>query len=157
MADTTDHILNESIDTLEFYETVSSWKENSPDAALWSDVIDKINEYAKREVAAALASRPAEVDDEGLPPLPKHSDRFNVNGPDGHRVKGYTAEQYRQGQRDAVAADRARMPDADEISDAITEAYNMACLHKDWEAKKCWRELGDKFSEWSGPSHTTNK
>lgn len=59
--------LNESIDTPEFYETVSSWKENSPDAALWSDVISKINDYARREVAAALASRPAEVDDEGFP------------------------------------------------------------------------------------------
>ena len=65
MADTANHILNESIDTPEFYETALSWKENSPDAALWSDVIDKINEYAKREVASALASRPAEVDDEG--------------------------------------------------------------------------------------------
>lgn len=52
---------------------------------------------------AALASRPAEVDDEGLPPLPE---------PDVTTLKGgmyFTAEQFRQGQRDAVAADRARM------------------------------------------------
>lgn len=51
----------------------------------------------------ALASRPAEVDDEGLPPLPK----MTYLGCFGD-LYGYTAEQYRQGQRDAVAADRAR-------------------------------------------------
>ena len=53
---------------------------------------------------AALASRPAEVDDEGLPPLP---DRYVGLSPFPGR-KYFTAEQYRQGQRDAVAADRAR-------------------------------------------------
>lgn len=50
----------------------------------------------------ALASRPAEVDDEGLPPLPEPKycadDLTDI----------FTAEQFRQGQRDAVAADRAR-------------------------------------------------
>jgi len=50
---------------------------------------------------AALASRPAEVDDEGLPPLPPEVARA---GP----LLLFTADQYRQGQRDAVAADRAR-------------------------------------------------
>ena len=53
---------------------------------------------------AALASRPAEVDDKGLPPLPPSDpDLVKRFGP-----PTYTAEQYRQGQRDAVAADRAR-------------------------------------------------
>lgn len=73
---------------------------------------------------AALASRPAdtslhavhdkeptkslqraEVDDEGLPPLP---DSLGMGMFDGQEMPSYTAEQYRQGQRDAVAADRAR-------------------------------------------------
>lgn len=57
---------------------------------------------------AALASRPAEVDDEGLPPLPPLPQPaiqpYQLIG----RAGSYTAEQYRQGQRDAVAADRAR-------------------------------------------------
>lgn len=69
---------------------------------------------------AALASRPAEVDDEGLPPLPPEVARamkgevaFFVKWQDaGKELRGslmlYTAEQFRQGQRDAVAADRAR-------------------------------------------------
>jgi hypothetical protein len=59
---------------------------------------------------AALASRPAEVDAEGLPALPEgHAmeGHFGENG-EWATVDGYTAEQYRQGQRDAVAADRAR-------------------------------------------------
>ena len=73
------------------------------------------------QLRAALASRPAEVDDEGLPPLPEawHGFRFNSGWNTweqvSHWAKGdddvtpaYTAEQYRQGQRDAVAADRAR-------------------------------------------------
>lgn len=53
---------------------------------------------------ASLASRPAEVDEEGLPPLPpSEPDLVKRFGP-----PTYTAEQYRQGQLDAVAADRAR-------------------------------------------------
>jgi hypothetical protein len=55
---------------------------------------------AWKDRGAALASRPAEVDDEGLPPLP-------TPWPNSFPYS-YTAEQYRQGQRDAVAADRAR-------------------------------------------------
>lgn len=69
---------------------------------------------------AALASRPAEVDDEGLPPLPleaahaaKGQAAFFVKWSEiGKPLRGelllFTAEQYRQGQRDTVAADRAR-------------------------------------------------
>ena len=49
---------------------------------------------------AALASRPAEVDDEGLPKLPDH---YVELSPFPGR-KYFTDEQYRQGQRDAVAA-----------------------------------------------------
>ena len=61
-----------------------------------------------------------EVDDEGLPPLPPEAARatkgagaFYVKWQEaGKELRGalmlYTAEQYRQGQRDAVAADRAR-------------------------------------------------
>jgi hypothetical protein len=54
---------------------------------------------------SALTSRPAEVDDEGLPPM--RTPEFCAGDLEsGEPV--YTAEQYRQGQRDAVAADRAR-------------------------------------------------
>jgi len=72
---------------------------------------------------SALASRPAEVDDEGLPPLPLEAARafkgqvaFFVKWSEtGKALRGelllFTAEQYRQGQRDAVAADRARRGD----------------------------------------------
>ncbi|WP_312517260.1 hypothetical protein [Massilia sp.] len=65
---------------------------------------------------AALASRPAEVDDEGLPPLPAPMARIYAQN--GYRHASvlpglgkplFTAEQYRQGQRDAVAADRAKV------------------------------------------------
>lgn len=73
---------------------------------------------------AALASRHAEVDDEGLPGMPKeaaniwyHRGLPNFDDTDalqalddgtGKAIPLFTAEQYRQGQRDAVAADRAR-------------------------------------------------
>ena len=45
-----------------------------------------------------------EVDDEGLPPLPDRHVELSTFP----ERKYFTAEQYRQGQRDAVAADRAR-------------------------------------------------
>jgi len=48
--------------------------------------------------------RIAEVDDEGLPPLPEGDKAYEYTG----TTIVYSAEQYRQGQRDAVAADRAR-------------------------------------------------
>ena len=56
---------------------------------------------------SALASRPAEVDDEGLPPLPEPFENWDPRY-EGADCPVFTAEQYRQGQRDAVAADRAR-------------------------------------------------
>ena len=85
----------------------------------WEILIGGIKRYAS-EYGRALASRPAEVDDEGLPPLPPEAARatkgagaFFVKWQEaGKDLRGalllYTAEQYRQGQRDAVAADRAR-------------------------------------------------
>jgi len=113
--------LSESIDTPEFYDLAASWKGSGSDATLWSDMIDRINEYARREVAAALASRPAEVDDEGLPPLPEKRGTIYWGNywtdcakedPLGRPLADvFTEEQYRQGQRDAVAADRARRGD----------------------------------------------
>lgn len=56
---------------------------------------------------AALASRPAEVDDEGLPGLPLPMRKVYERPHGVQELLYYTAEQYRQGQRDAVAADRA--------------------------------------------------
>ena len=47
--------------------------------------------------------RAAPVGEVELPALPKHYARFNIDGPDGHRIQGYTAEQVRQAQRDAIA------------------------------------------------------
>jgi len=96
---------------------------------------------------AALASRPAEVDDEGLPGLPKHFGRFNIDGPDGHRIKGYTAEQYRQGQRDAVAADRALLLECKRFLE------DMHAMPVEWTIKES-QSLHQKLS---APSHTTNK
>lgn len=136
-------------------------------------------DFGRQCRATALASRPAEVDDEGLPALPKcvaygfvglgglapgdpHKQLIGVSVQPGGthmqkvQIPLFTAEQYRQGQRDAVAADRARM-DWTEISDAITEAYNLAFAHKDWQATDYWRDLGKRFSAWAAPSHTTNK
>lgn len=69
--------------------------------------LSQMRAYA-RKLRAALDSRPAEVDDEGLPPL--RTPEFCAGDLEsGEPV--YTAEQYRQGQRDAVAADRARRGD----------------------------------------------
>lgn len=64
--------------------------------------------WAAWQARAALASRPAEVDDEGLPPLPEGKPVMHIADETGSGSTAYTAEQYRQGQRDAVAADRAR-------------------------------------------------
>jgi hypothetical protein len=43
--------LEVSIDTPEFYEMACSWRDGGPDAALWSDLIDRIQEYARKEIA----------------------------------------------------------------------------------------------------------
>lgn len=53
----------------------------------------------------------AQLVDRGLmPPLPKHTYRFNIDGPDGHRIKGYTAEQVAHAQAEAVLLDRHANP-----------------------------------------------
>ena len=82
--------------------------------------LSQMRAYA-RKLRASLASRPAEVDDEGLPGLPQHFGRFNIDGLDGHRIKGYTAEQYRQGQRDAVAAYKKKQASLQELADQAQE------------------------------------
>lgn len=66
----------------------------------------QMSAYARQ--LRALASRPAEVDDEGLPPLPEPFENWDPRY-EGADCPIFTAEQYRQGQRDAVAADRARV------------------------------------------------
>gem|GEM_PF-6828031 len=106
-------------------------------------------EIAWRAWHAALASRPAEVDDEGLPPLPK---AFVLIDMDDSSIWGqiqdeyweneqqvslgvddplFTAEQYRQGQRDAVAADR-RGASASTAGGAVEKP----------QVVQDWRELG---------------
>jgi hypothetical protein len=52
-------------------------------------------------------SSPAQTTPEGgreLPPLPKNFGLFNIDGPDGHRIKGYTADQMRDYARAAFSA-----------------------------------------------------
>lgn len=163
MADThhvKDHVVREVVNRLR-------------DTALQFHAHGSLRERLARELEPLLAaSRPAEVDDEGLLPLPPEAAAWmlgrnlyqsydvipgNHLPPRGNPVQLYTAEQYRQGQRDAVAAYQARMPDPEEISDAITEAYNFAHSIKDWSAAKHWEELGNSFGRWAAPSHTTNK
>jgi hypothetical protein len=44
-----------------------------------------------------------------LPPLPRNYGRFNINGPDEHRIRGWTQEQMHDYARAAIAAaDRAQ-------------------------------------------------
>jgi len=74
------------------YKDLPHWRERAISA--WND-------------RKALASRPPEVDDEGLPPLPEPFENWDPRY-EGLVLPVFTAEQYRQGQRDAVAADRAR-------------------------------------------------
>lgn len=79
--------------------------------ALYDSIAMDAYAIAYASKVAALASRPAEVDNEGLPPLPEPEELFEDSRDEyGYLTygKAYTAEQYRQGQRDAVAADRAR-------------------------------------------------
>lgn len=87
-----------------------------------------MTEYRWEGWVAALASRPAEVDDEGLPPLPAPLPL------DDHEAR-YSAEQYRQGQRDAVAADRARR----EVDGKIPRESNDALI----KLAKYWKLDGD--------------
>lgn len=123
--------------------------------------------------AAALASRPAEVDDEGLPPLPEPKycadDLTDI----------FTAEQFRQGQRDAVAADRARRrdgwfrlseqkPEVGELVLVSSEAWSSPRVLKyrlqPWESlldadqgRWFWYPEKMLWKRFAAPSHTTNK
>lgn len=79
-----------------------------------------------------------EVDEEGLPPLP-------APWPNSFPYS-YTAEQYRQGQRDAVAADRARRVVGGKIpresNDALIKLAKYWKLDGDWmTCRGCRRSL----------------
>lgn len=89
-------------------------KQPHTDPVIWAEFFsrDKPSDApyirnARPLYGAALAPRPAEVDDEGLPPLPEPFENWDPRY-EGADCPVFTAEQYRQGQRDAVAADRAR-------------------------------------------------
>lgn len=116
---------------------------------------------------AALASRPAEVDDEGLPPLPvaqMHVKVWYSTKEDGESLQNptiayYTAEQFRQGQRDAVAADRARRGLVEEpfypqlfLNWNRSQEVPPVSIGKEMYVAQKAVELSK-----SAPSHTTNK
>jgi len=93
----------------------------------------------------ALASRPAEVDDEGLPVLPEPFENWDPRC-EGLVLPVFTAEQYRQGQRDAVAADRARRGVGGKIpresNDALIALAKYWKLDGDWmTCRACRRSL----------------
>lgn len=70
----------------------------------------KVEEYFLTPTSLA-----ALVDKGFMSPLPAHGGPlylFNFNGANGHRVKGYTAEQVRQAQAEAAALDRHMHPRA---------------------------------------------
>lgn len=101
-----------------------------------------------------------EVDDEGLPPLPRPAYYDRVTARMSGDGIGYTAEQYRQGQRDAVAADRARRDDmgADGrewfvVGGRRVGRTYLAKMHQDAER---YRFLRNSWVHWSGgpPSGT---
>ena len=94
--------------------------------------LSQMRAYA-RKLRAALASRPAEVDDEGL--LPLRTPEFCAGDLEsGEPV--YTAEQYRHGQRDAVAAYKRQQVALQQLADQA-------------------QELDMGYG--AAPSHTTNK
>lgn len=150
---------------------------------------------------ACRASRPAEVGDEGLPALPREVGYLYSTSGDIHFSTSlqiakfgresyeasvaedpdmqheepeplFTAEQFRQGQRDAVAADRARrekLPaNADEMVALIGSHYNSMrddkpdpndivyelTVHDLLSAFRWWF---DEFELEDEPSDTTNK
>ncbi|AWL03369.1 hypothetical protein DIR46_02150 [Massilia oculi] len=92
----------------------------------------------KAEIAdlrAALASRPAEVDDEGLPPLPKPMIPGSI-------MARYSSEQFRQGQRDAREYQR-------KVDEKII-------ARRDQEIADLRFNIGELMKA-AAPSHTTNK
>ena len=118
-----------------------AWNQALSDAAFYveghcvdgAQHVEHILELAKPKVTVGglvLASRPAEVDDEGLPPLP---DRYVELSTFPGR-KYFTAEQYRQGQRDAVAADRAKVSRA------------MGLLREARAALETWKDVAPAVS-----------
>ena len=71
-----------------------------------TEYVEECVEGSKRATPPSPSTAP-EVDDEGLPPLPEPFENWDPRY-EGLVLPVFTAEQYRQGQRDAVAADRAR-------------------------------------------------
>lgn len=102
--------------------------------------------YGWKSGRAALASRPAEVDDEGLPVMPAPFRMVMDKWVEGKYVGLFTAEQYRQGQRDAVAAMASRIAHMEAWLKQIATVNAM-----DYEYQKWARQA------LSAPSHTTNK
>jgi hypothetical protein len=99
-----------------------------------------------------MPSKPsAEVGDEGLPPLPK-AECLHGDG-----VYGYTAEQYRQGQREAIAADRrARQIEVDELRAELAdlqtkfEEQNRAFFATSTELQQAQQELARRAGSTTG-------
>ncbi len=135
--------------------------------------LSKMRAYARQ--LRALASRPAEVDDGGLPAVlfDGHAVYSEITRKLGkahchsHETVSATldaAEQYRQGQRDAVAADRARRGEVDPWTKKTIEFLAARIAQK--VATNCgsvpnltfphiYLELCDVLL--AAPSHTTNK
>lgn len=103
-------------------EAFEAWAKPQPywwNGQTYSDLHTQIA-WEAWQAGSALASRPAQVDDEALPPLPPEVARamkgevaFFVKWQDaGKELRGslmlFTAEQFRQGQRDAVASHISR-------------------------------------------------
>jgi hypothetical protein len=131
------------------------------DSPLWRE--ESTAELMSR-LRAALASRPAEVDDEGLPPLPHPvgAIEYGPYGKPGRITDVFIAEQFRQGQRDAVAADRARRLKPRNIDDGPVFnklAYDFLdsgdMMSEVTDAR--YVALVEYINEWAAPSHTTNK
>ena len=163
------------------------------DTALEFHAHGSLRERLARELDPLLvASRPAEVDDEGLPPLPEKrgtiywgnywTDRDEEDPLGRPLADVFTAEQYRQGQRDAVAADRARRGDGwISVEDHMPPRYRRAYLvytpdnkcvvtghvsinddgDEQWYHFASGRYIAERVSHWmelpAAPSHTTNK
>lgn len=129
---------------------------------------------------ACRASRPAEVNDEGLPALPKKrgtiypgnywTDCDEADPPGVPLADIYTAEQFRQGQREAVAADRARRGEPvayavvsqkggiHKLAVTRSSAERKAAIWKqEWPNNGCMVRPLAFADSLAAPSHTTNK
>lgn len=89
-----------------------------------SQIESRIGRKAKVEEYFLTPTSLAALVDKGfMSPLPAHGGplhHFKFNGANGHRVKGYTAEQVRQAQAEAVALDRHMHP---RVTDATATVF----------------------------------